>query len=578
MRSLLILINKYFWRGYIGPIFAFVIPFILTLFIGRIIGPSLIVPGCFSIPTLCILLVFMPQSVFEFRNSSILKRIGATPIKPIKFLLAIGLFNAILVIISFLVLFVLCFAIFHDSLINEAPYFIKTTADISVPPFNYVAPSYMWMITHADWASFIYSQLLMIVLSILIGLFLSSVARSTLAIQTIGISILLVSLFVGPAILPINMVGTISVVKYFGYIIPLKYPISLGIEAFTGGTPNSIVNITNSSIWNIHSSYYTMEIFNSTNFVLTDAFQEKEIFNEADKILNLVMPWVWILIFLYLTICTFSWTNRGKVVFKFNVFNDVIKQKKGAADAKLKFNKNDKSKYIIEVNECTKEFKQGRQRIIANNNITLKIPRKGNLAILGANGAGKTVLTEMLVGINKPDFGNITYNFDFIKSFKESIGIQFQDSHYPFGIRCKDIISFFIRAYHLHIPDDELMDMIKQFGIYDFYKKNASSLSGGQQQRLNLLLSILHKPKIVFLDELSTGLDIKIRNSIKKFIKDYAKKNNMTIVIVSHDMNEVQYLCKYFAIIKKGEIVDTGKISDILKKHKDLEKFINDYL
>lgn len=112
MRATLVLINKYFWRGYIGPIFAYIIPVILTLFIGRIVGPQFMIPGAYLIPTLCILLVFMPQTVFEFKNSSILKRIGSTPIKPYKFLLAIAIFNFIIVSTAFIFLFLFSFLFF----------------------------------------------------------------------------------------------------------------------------------------------------------------------------------------------------------------------------------------------------------------------------------------------------------------------------------------------------------------------------------------------------------------------------------------------------------------------------------
>ncbi len=187
---------------------------------------------------------------------------------------------------------------------------------------------------------------------------------------------------------------------------------------------------------------------------------------------------------------------------------------------------------------------------------------------------GKTVLTEILAGINKPDSGIIRYNFKFNKSFHECIGIQFQDSNYPFGLKCKDIIEFFLKVNHMQMDKIELDLLLEEFGITNFYNKNASSLSGGQQQRLNLLLSIIHKPKLVFLDELSTGLDIKIRTNIKKFIKEYAFKHNMTLVIVSHDMDEVQYLCEDIILLEHGTIKDINTTSNIVKQYGSLDKYV----
>ncbi len=88
----------------------------------------------------------------------------------------------------------------------------------------------------------------MSILAISMGLFIASVSKSTLAIQTIGISFLLISLFIGPCILPISMVASVDVVKYIGYVVPLKYSISLGVEAFTSNLTSSIVNLNGSNI------------------------------------------------------------------------------------------------------------------------------------------------------------------------------------------------------------------------------------------------------------------------------------------------------------------------------------------
>ncbi len=117
-----------------------------------------------------------------------------------------------------------------------------------------------------------------------------------------------------------------------------------------------------------------------------------------------------------------------------------------------------------------------------------------------------------------------------------------------------------------------------EFGIDKFYNKNARSLSGGQQQRLNLLLSIIHKPKLVFLDELSTGLDIKIRTTIKKFIKKFAKDNDMTIVIISHDMEEVDYLADRIIVLKEGKVVSDKPKKEIKSEFASIEKFLEQYL
>lgn len=231
---------------------------------------------------------------------------------------------------------------------------------------------------------------------------------------------------------------------------------------------------------------------------------------------------------------------------------------------------NNKRKKIIETKNLTKSF--GTKTVL--NNLNLDIYEGENVAFLGGNGAGKTTLVEILAGLNKPTSGEINYLFDFKKSFQEKIGIQFQDSSYPPAISCKEVIKFMVNIYGSKMNKDEMNALIKIFGIDEYYNKRASKLSGGQQQRLNVLLALLHKPHIIFLDELSTGLDIQIRTRIKNFIKEYAIENNMTIILVSHDMVEVKQLCKKIIFLKDGKIVINDLISNILEKNDNIEDFV----
>lgn len=576
MRATLVLINKYFWRGYIGPIFAYIIPVILTLFIGRIVGPQFMIPGAYLIPTLCILLVFMPQTVFEFKNSSILKRIGSTPIKPYKFLLAIAIFNFIIVSTAFIFLFLFSFLIFYDSLNG----IVNIRTNNPDGGRIWLEPDYLYMIRHANWVDFIYSAIVTIILGTLIGLFIASVSRSTLFIQSIGISLLLLVLFVGPVILPVSMVSSVDIVRFIGYIVPLKYPISLAIESFTSGMFNSVINVQGSGIWDVNSNYEVISVFN-----LLELGDTITVFTKADKIANIIMPWAFIIIFSYLNAVTFGWSNRGKTVFNWSVIQKTIKQIK---DKKVheKFQLNNKetinnldSPYILEIKNINKTFNTKKSSAVyANKDVSFNITRGKNLAMIGANGAGKTTLIEMIIGINKADSGEFKYNFEYNQSFKEKIGVQFQDSSYPFGIKCRDVVEYFLKAYSIQMSRLELIGIVEKFGVSEFYNKNCASLSGGQQQRLNLLLSIIHKPKLLFLDELSTGLDIKIRNNIKTFIKNYAEANDITVVIISHDMEEVAYLCDDVVTMKNGEVVDITNVKDIITKDKSLELYIDKYL
>ncbi len=233
-----------------------------------------------------------------------------------------------------------------------------------------------------------------------------------------------------------------------------------------------------------------------------------------------------------------------------------------------------KGNKLIEVKDLRKSF--GDKVVL--DGIDIDLYENQNVAILGGNGAGKTTLVEIVVGLNKPTSGEIKYNYKYERNYLEKIGIQFQDSSYPPGLSVKNIIDFIIEMYNCDIPKDDFKGLLKIFGIDQFYNKRASVLSGGQSQRLNALIAIIQKPKILFLDELSTGLDISIRTRIREFIKDYAKNNNMSIVLVSHDMGEIDYLTDRIIFLKNGKkVVDCPK-EKIIKEFKTLENFVTKYI
>ncbi len=569
------LVNKYFWKGLIGPLFSYVLPLLMLLFLGLTLGSEFFFPGGVAISVLTIGLVFMPQSIFEFKNSSLLKRIGTTPINPSKFLIVIVLFNLLIMASSIIFMFIFSFLVFKDNLYESK---IFPPADGS----PYVGIGWVDTLKSVHWGSFLYSTLLLILLTMIIGLLIASVATSTLFIQGVGITLMMLAFFIAPAVLPVGMVASVDAIKYSGYILPFKYPISLMIESFNGFDPASqtehfIMNTNHSNIWDINTEY---TIFNTFGGLSGNSDGELVVFKKIDKILNQAMPYFFIILFGYFAIGKFSWSTRSSNKMNWNFLPSFIttfnKNKQAIKNEKIQPNLN--SDYIIETHNITKKFSVKRKDFIANNDISINFKRGQSVALLGSNGAGKTVFVEMIMGLNKPDDGYFKYNYETKKTYQESLGIQFQDSSYPVGLKCKDIVLFMIDAYNIKMKSEDLEKLIVEFGIKAFYNKSARSLSGGQQQRLNLLLSIIHKPKLVFLDELSTGLDIKIRTSIKKFIKNFAEENNMTIVIISHDMEEVDYLADRIIVLKQGVVVSDKLKTEIKSNYSSIEQYLEQYL
>ena len=274
-----------------------------------------------------------------------------------------------------------------------------------------------------------------------------------------------------------------------------------------------------------------------------------------------------------------------KIVIKTNTVNKKHKAKK---IDKTKTNKSVKSN-----NEHGKVIKANEGIVLSVDNVSMKfgnftaldkvsfeIKKGESIGIIGANGAGKTTISEIIVGINKQTSGEIRYGFEYDKTPKEKVGMQFQDSSYPSGLKVKNIIKFARRIHGNKIPEKQIKQMMDVFQMRDFYNRRARSLSGGQRQKLNIFLSVIHKPELVILDELSTGLDISARKNIIQFTQKLLKENGISSILISHHMNEIRSLCKRVIVLSKGKVINISSIKKIEEEHKSLdlymEKLIND--
>ncbi|QSF13494.1 ABC transporter ATP-binding protein [Mycoplasma sp. Mirounga ES2805-ORL] len=265
-----------------------------------------------------------------------------------------------------------------------------------------------------------------------------------------------------------------------------------------------------------------------------------------------------------------------KFVENLNLHNKKIKQ-----NNEIKKVKYSGLKKLIELNNLVKEYKIKKQKISVVNNLSFNIYQGQNVALLGGNGAGKTTTVEMIVGILKPTSGKITYNFSDSSTAtngSSKIGIQFQDSSYPQGLTVKDVIKSVNKIYGNLTNDREMELLTKIFGIDEFINNKASSLSGGQHQRLNALLAIVNKPELLILDELSTGLDIKIKSRLVNFLKEFIKKTNSTLLLVSHDINEIETLADRIVIIDKGVLIYDNTIEETRKKYGNVSKCLEHFI
>ncbi|MFO0938698.1 MAG: ABC transporter ATP-binding protein [Gemmataceae bacterium] len=189
--------------------------------------------------------------------------------------------------------------------------------------------------------------------------------------------------------------------------------------------------------------------------------------------------------------------------------------------------------------------------------------------LLGANGAGKTTLMSILAGLIGPDCGRLIIEGREIhpkdRSWRHLVGIGTQDlSIYP-ELSARENLLFFGKLYGLsgaHL-DQRIESVLKAVALWDRKNQRADRFSGGMKRRLNLAVAILHEPKILLLDEPTTGVDPQSRNHIFEQVKEL-NRNGLTVIYTSHYMEEVQSLCNRIAILDHGQMKACSTLPKLL--------------
>lgn len=215
---------------------------------------------------------------------------------------------------------------------------------------------------------------------------------------------------------------------------------------------------------------------------------------------------------------------------------------------------------IISVKQLSKSY--GDLKAVCDLNLSVK---QGTVfGLLGANGAGKTTAIECMLGTRKPDTGEISIMgmdpFQSRKKLFENVGVQFQEANYQERITVSELCEVIASLYK---ETADYTELLKQFGLADKTNCMVKELSGGQRQKLFIILALIPKPKVVFLDELTTGLDPKARREVWKILTEL-KKQGLTILLTSHFMDEVEALCDSICILKQGKAVFQGTVQEAI--------------
>ena len=217
----------------------------------------------------------------------------------------------------------------------------------------------------------------------------------------------------------------------------------------------------------------------------------------------------------------------------------------------------------------------GEKQVLKNLNLSVK---HGTVfGLLGANGAGKSTTIECILGTKKADSGTVTLLGQDPKKSRRSlfqkIGVQFQEGDYQQEIKVQELCE---ETACLYRNPADWQALCAQFGIGDKLKNPVKSLSGGERQRLFIVLALIPDPELVFLDELTTGLDVKARRGVWKTLEKL-KDQGLTIFLTSHFMDEVEALCDEICILKKGRPVFYGTVEQA-KQQCGCQRFEDAYL
>ena len=206
-------------------------------------------------------------------------------------------------------------------------------------------------------------------------------------------------------------------------------------------------------------------------------------------------------------------------------------------------------------------------RTVALDDVSFDVQPGEIFGLIGPNGAGKTTTMECVEGLRTPDRGAISVlGLDPVRnarSLQERIGVQLQEAQLQKRIKVQEAVALWASLYQKPANGDRL---IEQLGLSDKRSAWFMTLSGGQKQRLFIALALINDPELVFLDELTTGLDPQARRAIWDLVRGIRLRGK-TVFLTTHLMEEAQRLCDRVAIIDHGRIIDVGTAAELVQRH-----------
>jgi ABC-2 type transport system ATP-binding protein len=216
---------------------------------------------------------------------------------------------------------------------------------------------------------------------------------------------------------------------------------------------------------------------------------------------------------------------------------------------------------MLYIEKLNKSFKN--RQVLQD--LTLYVAPGEIYGLLGANGAGKTTTINIICNLLQADSGIVKVNHQLVsEATKKIIGIAPQENLLYKGLSCEENLKFFAKIYGLDktARQKQIQATLKAVNLLDRAKSPVETLSGGMQRRLNIAVALVHQPKLVILDEPTTGLDIEARYEIWELIRQL-KNQGITILLTTHFLDEAERLCNKIGILKNGQILAEGSLEQL---------------
>lgn len=250
---------------------------------------------------------------------------------------------------------------------------------------------------------------------------------------------------------------------------------------------------------------------------------------------------------------------------------------------------------MIEITNLEKEYKTGKQTMKAVKSVNLTIHEGEILGIVGESGSGKSTLGKMIIGLEAPTSGTITYNGKplwqknkYLRPRPGEIQTVFQDPQSSLDprMRVKDIIMEPL----LGLPSSDrkekgdlnkLVELMKRVGLKEEHlDRFPHEFSGGQRQRIAIARALITDPSFIVLDEPTSALDVSVQAQVLNLLKELQRERQLTYLFISHNMEVIRYMCKRVAVMYKGELVEVGETQDVFEnpQHPYTEKLLSSVL